>query len=309
METDFHDVKHHFTATKSELIAAAIDAGVDLILKTSEDTVLAEVGTSGGEPKQNLCPKRPRPWANETCNSSLDNEADMLMTPESPNTFTAGITVLTPTKTAQQSGKNEGYAIATKLPLTPSTTPTGRTTLIKSSSLRTMTIESNLVFRFYDNDSQGLNSPNGFFAGTFVAGEANDVVPCLYSDDYLRPAESHLKRFQKSSPFISVYDSVLPALHRGLRSSNKASISIIDAHYLIVDGNNEYPRILWVPDIVRELRRRERYTELDYFGQSEWLIWNKVPASAIVATLSVEDLRKYVKKHSNIERVLSLPGI
>ena len=78
---------------------------------------------------------------------------------------------------------------------------------------------------------------------------------------------------------------------------------------MIVDGSNEHPRILWVPDIVRELRSRGRYTELDYFGQTEWLIWNKVPGSAIVATLSVDVLRKYATEHPSVDRVLCFTGI
>ena len=168
MEIDSHDVGSHWLATKSELIAAAAEAGVTLIEKSSEYTaeVLAEAGSSGSEKRKgDLYPRRPRPWANEAEIVHADDEPEehspehmylMLRTLTSTRPFKPGVIVLTPTEKLPKGGKSKcdkngiaptGCATRTAFPLTPSTSPSGRAvTRTQRPVIRTMVIESNLVF-------------------------------------------------------------------------------------------------------------------------------------------------------------------
>jgi len=91
-------------------------------------------------------------------------------------------------------------------------------------------------FQFYDNSSQGINSPQGLTAGAYTFINLNiflPTIPGLLFADFLIPAESHLLRKHKITPFIGVdgkrqpfqhrayplihADSLRPALHRTLR--------------------------------------------------------------------------------------------
>ncbi|MCJ1292511.1 hypothetical protein MMC34_004062 [Xylographa carneopallida] len=132
-----------------------------------------------------------------------------------------------------------------------------------------------------------------------------------------RPAENHLRRFHVPTPFISVWDSILPALQRGLRydaySSGNAYVAIIDAEQLDIGRLSEYAKAIRVREIVHELKNRGRYLDMRYWGSSEYLVYRDIPksvmSSAILTTFSIDSLRKYIETQPAIEQMLRLHGI
>lgn len=104
-------------------------------------------------------------------------------------------------------------------------------------------------------------------------------------------------------------DSFLPALHRALRSeSNNVSIGIIDAHVLDKDRDSEHPRAVWARNTAQELKSRGRY-HLEYEGETEWLVWARIRKEAMVSTVSIDSLRKYIQRHPELEDLFRFEGI
>ena len=89
-------------------------------------------------------------------------------------------------------------------------------------------------------DSQGLNNEIEIRAGLFKSVNLTITPPS--SDPRLR-AEflSHLTPETKLSPFISVFESFLPALHRALKNGKQANIAVIDLQLVRKDLRKRFP--------------------------------------------------------------------
>ena len=74
------------------------------------------------------------------------------------------------------------------------------------------------------------------------------------------------------------------------------------------DRDSEHPRAVWAPNIAQELRSRDRY-HIDYDGDTEWLIWARVPEEAILSTISIDSLREYIASHPDLESLLHFQRI
>lgn len=93
----------------------------------------------------------------------------------------------------------------------------------------------------YNADSQGHNSPTQIRAGLYKNNDSR--IPPPYSGPKLKSAFlSHLAPEKKLSPFISTFESFLPALHRALRSDKEAFIAIIDLQKHEESAPRRFPR-------------------------------------------------------------------
>ncbi|MCJ1479614.1 hypothetical protein MMC13_008300 [Lambiella insularis] len=332
LETDFLDSHNHWSTTRQDLMLAAAEIGIQLIKKTNEDRsqLLQSSGTRASKDKA----KRKTVWQDKGDWDSITEFEDSetgkahgvpsrvpiesgLRTPVSTSkrpraTKTCQRLVTSYQGRGTRSSEDDCVAEQHALPESPIPTPLPDIKSQIPHRVNPASTGGRLFFRFYDTNSQGQNSPEGFTAGAFTGlGLVTHPrsQPELLSLDYLTPAQIHLTRTEIATPFVSVWHSLLPALHRGLRSSAGPCISIID---LPVDSKqqNRYPRAVPVGAVVKELKNRGMY-ELNYTGGSEWLVWGGIEEQEVIATFSMEAFRDLVRSYPDwdLERVFRLDGI
>ncbi|MCJ1403710.1 hypothetical protein MMC11_006933 [Xylographa trunciseda] len=332
LKTDFLDPYGSWSATRSDLLATASDLGIELFMKAKEDKlkILQKAGARLNKIRKRRKLQDKGDWdsvteyegdserENALC-STLKKTRLGLLTPSSGSkrskfyhsmSTTSPCGRLIPFNYESMPFTMEGHEFPT-LPPTPCKSPLHKNKLGSTWAQRILTFENDLVFRFYDDNSQGINSASGFFAGDLQKSPVTH--PGLFSEGFLGPAEQHLRRFHVPTPFISVWDSLLPALHRGLRSdtygSGNAHVAIIDAEQLDIGHSSEYARAIRVRDIVHELKSRGRYLDMRYWGSSEFMVYREIRQSAVLTTFSLDSLRKYMEARPDLEQILRLRGI
>jgi hypothetical protein len=138
-----------------------------------------------------------------------------------------------------------------------------------------------LLFRYSDDHSSSkgpfFNNCTGFIAGRFVEDPANIPTPPVGAA-LKAVALSHLTPEFVTTPFISFFSSMLPALHRAIRSSSNPYLTIIDGHIAeqgLKDRFGERTKVTYsVYDIVTEFGLQLR-------GGYNGKFSNYVPASFI----------------------------
>ncbi|MCJ1281056.1 hypothetical protein MMC26_000374 [Xylographa opegraphella] len=332
METSFPDPHGRWSATRNDLMATALDIGIKLSRKSTEDRVKIFENAGARLNKNKAKRKIQKNW---DWNPMTEYEGDTeqedplcglskmtrlgLLTPDSGSkrqklyyslSTRSPLRSLIPRHWNDTTFNTDGDAFS-MLPPTPCKSPLHKNKVDSFWRKRILSSKNDMVFRFYDNNSRGVNCASGFLSGDF---ERTPVTqPGLFSEAFLGPAENHLRRFHVPSPFISVWDSLLPALHRGLRSdayrSGNAYIAIIDAEQLDVGHSSEYAKAIRVREIVHELKSRGRYLDMRYWGSSEYLVYRDIPQSAVLTTFSVDSLREYVEAWPAVDQILRLHGI
>lgn len=165
--------------------------------------------------------------------------------------------------------------------------------------------KARLVFRFYDDNSSGLNTSTRIRAGAFLNETERIPQSADWNGaDFWDAARRHLTRVREPTPFISVYESPLPVLHRGLRSSANGSVAVVDLHEV---SKTRSSGIYSAAQLINQLGLvRGSYR---YRGTSEWLIWGEIESKAIGTTFSIQQLRRFLAGAPDVSIVLQLPAI
>ncbi|MCJ1486684.1 hypothetical protein MMC06_006862, partial [Schaereria dolodes] len=171
-----------------------------------------------------------------------------------------------------------------------------------------------LAFRFYDQNSNGVNGPTGFRAGRFQeTNTRSNSPPDRRSKAFRDAAIIHLTPLSKPSGFISIFESPLPAIHRGLRSPANPHVAVIDLYQLAQAQKPRCPSLYPAASVIKQLKQRDKSEENSippyYSGRGEWIVWESIKRQAVLATFSVQDLRVYLRNHPTLEHVLRLTGI
>lgn len=161
----------------------------------------------------------------------------------------------------------------------------------------TQTKIPNLVWRWANDDSQGINSRHGYVAYIFTDRLGSIPSPGEYKrDEFQSMLENHAWKRRIPSPFISTSSDPLTGIHRALRHSNHAIVSLIDTTQL--DGYLKFS--------MEELMVQYNIRTPGYAGRKEYLIWGAIPKSAIVMTFRIDDLVKIAEENADIQAVLQL---
>ncbi|KAL9110514.1 MAG: hypothetical protein Q9227_004872 [Pyrenula ochraceoflavens] len=140
-----------------------------------------------------------------------------------------------------------------------------------------------------------FNSPSGFRAGLFKDSSQSVIAPFTDLDKFREIARSHLSDDgrQEPTPFISFYESPIPAFCRALKLHN-GMISVIDLQRAVELLQNRFPHAAGFLWIAKSLVNNFKFADLrnKYTGRGEYLIWGEVTAEAMVTTFSMEDIRK-----------------
>ncbi|MCJ1434499.1 hypothetical protein MMC27_003868 [Xylographa pallens] len=330
LETSFLDPLGCWSATRNDLLATASDIGIKLSRKSTEDKVqiLENAGARLNKNKAKRKIQEDWDWDSVTEYEGDTEQEDPLcglskmtrlglLTPNSGSKRSKAYHLLSTKSplgslaTSRQNGI-PFYTVGDISPILPPTPCKSPQNKVGSTwTKRILSFKNDMVFRFYDDNSQGVNSASGFLAGDL---ERTPVTqPGLFSEVFLGPAENHLRRFHVPTPFISVWDSMLPALHRGLRSdaysSGNAYVAIIDAEQLDIGRSSEYAKAIRVREIVHVLKSHGRYLDMRYWGSSEHLVYREIPQSAVLTSFSIDSLRQYMEARPALEQILRLHGI
>ncbi|EZF32701.1 hypothetical protein H109_02309 [Trichophyton interdigitale MR816] len=160
-----------------------------------------------------------------------------------------------------------------------------------------------LLFRFWDENSGGMNSADKFVAGMWDLEDSTIPIPdhsTIHPRIISTLVRMHLTRINVSSAFISLSTSPLGVFHRALRAG-KANISILDtskmkqSHLFSVFPFLRHEPIMYGSD-----------GKCRYFGQGEWLVWGVIPSEAILTTFSTDTLSSISTEYPSIGKLLQL---
>ena len=170
---------------------------------------------------------------------------------------------------------------------------------------------SPILWRSSDSSSQGYNSPSGFKSGRSTHARAPLRGPPLCKDlewtdllEHINP--SKISELRIHSPFISTSSRMLWLLRKALREGDESwCISAIDSSAL--DPQSVY----YVPPFHTELKKRFVFNDgaQYYKGISEHLVWNEIPPSAMITTVSRKDFFAFVNGNKEAKRLLRLKTI
>lgn len=148
------------------------------------------------------------------------------------------------------------------------------TTIPRKATTKSQDLPS-LVFRWYNDRSQGLNTPTQLLAGKFL-NQPQDIPPPEWA---LEAMTNHLIPRKLPSPFISFRESLRPCLSGALKADVETNpcITIVNLEKLkdvTRQKWGKYEAIKACPDLVQQfnltLGRKGTYT-----GGGEWLVYGK----------------------------------
>ena len=155
--------------------------------------------------------------------------------------------------------------------------------------------KGDICYRFWDDNSHVKLGSNGFLAPGAIDGRDGLVLhppPETFSQEFRATAKAHLtmKHSVGGSPFISIvrsptslssydaannsqWESLLPAIHRAIRSESNSFIAVINAEQLSLCQSNDYPDILPSPLVLRDLKEQGELPSRFYHGLSRSVLF------------------------------------
>ncbi|RDW69028.1 uncharacterized protein DSM5745_08788 [Aspergillus mulundensis] len=155
-----------------------------------------------------------------------------------------------------------------------------------------------LLYRWWNVKSQGLNLENSFVAGMFASLLEGYFEPdTITEDEFDNLFESHIRRKQLPSPFISTFQSMLAPVHRGLREGKGASIAIFDSRRIT-------SKVYSARSFVEKHKLRGKIGRT-YHGGGEYLIWGWIN-NAVICSFEVATILSIAAQHQDIHEFLQL---
>jgi len=168
-----------------------------------------------------------------------------------------------------------------------------------------------LFWRYWDSSSQGTNSASGFKSGRSTHARAPPRGPPLCQNlewidvlEHLNPGKNLELRIH--SPFISTSSRLLWILRRALcKGDPSGRISVIDSSAL------DPKAVYYVPPFHTELKRHLVFDNgaQYYKGISEHLVWQEIAPSAMIKTVSLDELIRFVNGNRDVKRLMRLDKI
>ena len=135
-----------------------------------------------------------------------------------------------------------------------------------------------LIYRWYNYESQGLNTVCEIRAGQFI--EADHIPQPTWSSEALR---DHLTKRKVPTPFISFRDSIRDCIRRVARSykSTDLWVAVVDTKKLLLDSielrDSDDPLRSSQELVARRGLRAGRWGK--YTGKGEWLVYGLLNAN------------------------------
>ncbi|MCJ1365014.1 hypothetical protein MMC16_004132 [Acarospora aff. strigata] len=306
LETLFVDEFRAWSNVKEELEKTAEEVGIRLHTRLSEDKddILQKYG---GEFKRTKRRRSIRTTDDGVLgNVAYESEEEQLVC-ETPAKTQIYLPTPSPTphkgmEFHHQSNRNQDSPLPVKRKRrkTDPAIPQG---MHQQSQTADLAPKTKLGFRMYDDNSSGVNGPAGFRAGLFsdCNGEVSSP-PDIGSKAFYNAAKNHFNWVREPTPFISMYQGLLPVLHRGFQSVANASVAVIDLQAVSASS-----KLYVAAQVIKQLGLR--HGSFQYRGISEWLVWGMIDRNAVITTFKIKDLRKFLNGAPDVRIVLRFPEI
>ena len=301
VRTSFLDEHRRWQATRQDLEACASLIGVNLLPRTVDSGTpkLSE----GSTPRRRLHSKY-QTVRSETPESYVTWSNDDSEIEEFNASNSRFVQLITPPISPETGGVNRSQQPEPFLYHPPSIT----TAIQEDYNLRPKGV--GLVgWRFFDDDSNGLNSSNGFLAGRFIHDDHDLEPPHPNTEDFRQTVVTHLLPEPRPSPWISVWKNMLPSLHRCLRSTRNAHIAFINVDYIRTHQQGLYHAKDAIKQTTMYGQMLDAGYRYRYNGKGEFVVWRKINREAILTTISREMLDDYLVSHPDLRDVLRLEGV
>lgn len=154
-----------------------------------------------------------------------------------------------------------------------------------------------VLFRAYNDASQGSNSAEGFVASYFEDHDGIPLPPDYSDHDLENTIRKHLSRHEDlKSPFISTSSCLIKVMRRAIKASEKAQnldscrISIIDTHKVQAGQGDS----IFYARPYRDPFRTRGLFPWRYSAEEEYLVWGGIPRTAMIADLSLQGLLSFI---------------
>ncbi|EED16379.1 conserved hypothetical protein [Talaromyces stipitatus ATCC 10500] len=154
----------------------------------------------------------------------------------------------------------------------------------------------NILWRFSNDESMGINHRSGYVANTFIGDLGNIPTPEERAQEFPTWVEIHARPRKIPSPFISTSTDPLVAVHRALTRDKNAFVSIIDATQI------KSQNIFYMKDLMQQYNI---YTP-SYRGAKEYVVWGSICRPAIVTSVRADELLQIAEENADIKAALQL---
>ncbi|KAJ5294372.1 hypothetical protein N7508_009193 [Penicillium antarcticum] len=149
-----------------------------------------------------------------------------------------------------------------------------------------------LLYRWWNIDSQGVNSKHEFVAGLFCNRPTFNPED-ITDTEFLAFFRGHVTKQEVATPFISTFAFPLAPFHRALVNQKGAMVSIIESSKIPSKIFDAGP-----------LAVKTRTFTGCWRGYAEYEVWGHIPAQAIVETLDINSVELIAQLHRDINRLL-----
>ncbi|THW75213.1 hypothetical protein D6D19_04202 [Aureobasidium pullulans] len=160
-----------------------------------------------------------------------------------------------------------------------------------------------LLYRFYDDNSQGVKTEEGFVSGYYLASTIAPPAPPPCTDDRLfSTILNHLNRFEISSELISTTSDFFFALRLAAKSNANPRISIIRGSMM----NPRKTYHAW--PYHRRFMNERMFLNGAYRNPSshEYLVWATLPHTAILFDFSFIDLERHLISNPSVAAIFRI---
>jgi hypothetical protein len=174
-------------------------------------------------------------------------------------------------------------------------------------------LSAGIGYRVWNENSQGINSAEGIFAGSTRASPR--TPPSRNDPYYIQRVIKHLQRVQEPSPLISIWWSSIAAIHK-LVTLRNSEVSFINLEYIIhdttphFDDRTTYPRVLPAERLISQYRLKDigfpNGNKFTYRGDPEMLVWQHIEKHAIISTLTRAEFELHLNQNSDLREVLAI---
>ncbi|KAK2810653.1 hypothetical protein FQN50_002693 [Emmonsiellopsis sp. PD_5] len=297
--TPLEDINDEYDSARHFIKLAADGLGIDLRRRMDTGGAVQQHLYPGFQKLQSFfdieitaCPEHEssKPDTKSDFNNTISNL-------ESPTRSSTNITILNPEPPARPSARS-GYEPPARPSARSDYGPPARPSPRSSYIPR-------IVYRFYNADSSGVNTPTYFSAALWASGPSHIPHPCLTDERLVESmAKTHLSRYNIKSPFISTFETPLPSMHRMLAKGNNAAVAVIDLSML------DQSKIFSARAILKKDPLGEDITHgYGYDGRSEWLIWGDIPEQCIICSIPEEKFQHITAMNDDISHILQVKDI
>lgn len=163
-----------------------------------------------------------------------------------------------------------------------------------------------LLFRFHDDNSQGIKTPDGFVASYYSFLTTAPPAPPPCSDDRLfATVLNHLNKVRFSSELISTTSNLFFAMRLAAKSNANPRICVVRGSVL------PYQKVYHAYPYHLRYKDARMFFNGTYMNPSshEYLIWATIPRTAILCDIAFKDIERHLAGNPEMDAALRIEAL